>query len=118
MWMPRWLYLPLASDPEGRAYQVLHVLREHRGSAHIVAVLAAGLTPFQAHFGKLGEDGLKNFGWRDWRSELLDIAGLEDRLGRAEALTTELITPAFAALTADEGDEFAALVERVRAHLS
>ena len=107
-----------AYDPHGRAYQVLHVLREHRGSAHIVAVLAAGLTPFQAHYGKLGEDGLKSFGWRDWRTELLDIAGLEDRLGRAEALTNELITPAFATLNNDEADEFAALVDAAHAHVT
>jgi hypothetical protein len=113
-----WRAEPLAGDVEGRAYQVLHVLREHRGSAHIVAVLAAGLTPFQAHFGKLGEDGLKNFGWRDWRAELLDIAGMQDRLGRAEALTTELITPAFATLSDDEGEEFASLVETVRTHVT
>lgn len=113
-----WRAEPLASDPGARAYQVLHVLREHRGSAHIVAVLASGLTPFQAHYAKLGEDGLKNFGWRDWRHELLDIAGLEDRLGRAESLTDELITPAFSALDARERDEFAGLVNVIHAHVS
>jgi hypothetical protein len=113
-----WRSEPLATDAPARAYQILHVLREHRGSAHIVAVLASGLTPFQAHFGKLGEPGLKNFGWRDWRSELLDIAGMETRLAQAETLTTELITPAFAVLSASEADEFAALVINVHSHIS
>lgn len=112
-----WRAEPLASDAAGRAYQVLHVLREHRGSAHIVALLAAGLTPFQAHYGKLGEAGLKSFGWKDWRDDLLNIAGLEDRMVRAEALTTELITPAFAALSASEADEFTSLVRRAHSHL-
>lgn len=113
-----WRSEPLAADAPARAYQVLHVLREHRGSAHIVAVLATGLTPFQAHFGKLGEAGLKNFGWRDWRSDLLDIAGMENRLAQAEELTNELITPAFSALSAPEAVEFAGLVAAVNAHTS
>ena len=113
-----WRSEPLAADTPARAYQVLHVLREHRGSAHIVAVLATGLTPFQAHFGKLGEAGLKNFGWRDWRSELLDVAGMENRLARAEELTTELITPAFGALSATEASEFASLIATMHDHTS
>ena len=112
-----WRAEPLAGDPAGRAYQVLHVLREHRGSAHIVAILAAGLTPFQAHYGKLGEAGLKSFGWKEWKEDLLNIAGLEDRLHRAEALTTELITPAFGALSPSEATEFAALVDGLHQHL-
>jgi hypothetical protein len=113
-----WRAEPLPTDAEGRAYQILHVLREHRGSAHIVALLAAGLSPFQAHYGKTGEAGLKNFGWRDWRSELLDVAGIEERLSRAELLTTELITHAFEVLTDDEADEFDTLVDRVFTHTS
>lgn len=113
-----WRSEPLAADAPARVYQVLHVLREHRGSAHIVALLATGLTPFQAHFGKLGESGLKNFGWRDWRSDLLDIAGMENRLAQAEELTTELITPAFSVLSAAEAIEFASLVAAVHTHTS
>lgn len=41
---------PLASDPPARAMQLLTVLREFRGSVHLVAVLAQLLEPRIAHF--------------------------------------------------------------------
>ena len=103
-----WRAEPLPEDGPGRAYQVLHVLREFRGSAHLVAVLAAGLTPFQAHTAKEGAVGAKQFGWR---TEVSDIAGATERLARAEELTDELVMTAFSALTPTEGDEFVALVD-------
>jgi hypothetical protein len=104
-----WKTEPLPDDDAGRAYQVLHVLREHRGSAHLVGVLAAGLTPFQAAASKLGERA-KSFGWRD---ELGDVNGLVDRLATAERLTDELTAPAYAALEDDEAEEFEALVDAI-----
>ena len=36
------------TQPGGRAALALHVLREHRGGAHLSAVQAAGLTPLQS----------------------------------------------------------------------
>jgi hypothetical protein len=107
-----WRAEPLPDDGPGRAYQVLHVLREFRGSAHLVAVLAAGLTPFQAHAAKHGAEGAKQFGWK---TEIVDIAGTAERIARAEDLTDELVAPAFASLNSTESDEFIALVDAAHA---
>lgn len=40
-----WRAQPVPSDAPGRAAQLLHVLREHRGGAHLTAVRVAGLGP-------------------------------------------------------------------------
>lgn len=111
-----WRAEPLPEDAAGRAYQVLHVLREHRGSAHIVAVLASGLSPFEAKVGKDGS-GAKSFGWADWKEDLLDISAVQTKLARAERLTDELVGPAYSSLTAEESAEFVELVSRVHAAL-
>ena len=111
-----WRAEGLSDDPAGRAYQVLHVLREHRGSAHIVAVLASGLSPFEAKVGKDGQ-GAKSFGWPEWKEDLLDIGAVQTKLARAERLTDELVGPAYGSLTDDEGQEFVELVARVHAAL-
>jgi len=41
---------PLAEDPAGRAMQLVSVLREFRGSAHLAAVIASLLDPRIAHY--------------------------------------------------------------------
>ncbi|HXW38184.1 MAG TPA: hypothetical protein VEJ44_00705, partial [Acidimicrobiales bacterium] len=41
---------PLAGDPPARAMQLVTVLREYRGSAHLVAIVAQLLDPKIAHF--------------------------------------------------------------------
>lgn len=43
-----WAALPLPDDPVERAAQLLQVLREHRGAAHVLAVLGTGLDPLTA----------------------------------------------------------------------
>jgi hypothetical protein len=55
---------PLVDDLPGRAMQLLTVLREFRGSAHLVGVRAAGLDSRTAHFAKRPND-VKMFGWTD-----------------------------------------------------
>jgi len=42
--------LPLVDDLPGRAMQLAASLREYRGSAHLVAVRASGVSAIQAHF--------------------------------------------------------------------
>lgn len=111
-----WRAEALPDDATGRAYQVLHVLREHRGSAHIVAVLASGLRPFEAKVGKDGR-GAKSFGWAEWKEDLLDIGAVQTKLARAEALTDELVTPAYSVLSEDESADFIELVATVHAAL-
>ncbi len=87
------LATPLASDPAARAYQLVTMLREHRGSAHLLAVISVGLSPRAAHAIKRPND-LELFGWTPE-----DIPELTDderaALVEAERITDALVGPAF-----------------------
>lgn len=94
----------------GRLALALHVAREHRGGAHLVAVAAQGLEPLQAVMsGRYGEANARFFGWPE--PYPAPEAG-RAQMTAAEALTDEIVEPAFAALSASELDE---LVSGVRA---
>ena len=89
------------------------MLREARGSTHLLAVRACGLSPRVAHQIKRPND-VKTFGWEE-----LEIT--EDhraRHQRAEELTDELMEPAFATL--DERGREALLrgLERISAAMA
>jgi hypothetical protein len=85
-----------ADDPAAMALQKAAVLRELRGSAHLCAVVASGLDDSVAHAIKRPND-TKTFGW-DPAPEI--PAGAQAQLARAEDLTDEILSPAFAALSA------------------
>ena len=87
---------PVVDDAPGRAMQLAAVLRELRGSAHIVAVLASGLTPEKAHFVRRPEM-YKSFGY----DEANPPAVTDDdktRLAASDTLTDQLLLPAFSVL--------------------
>jgi hypothetical protein len=102
---------PLAEDLPGQAMQHLAVLREFRGSAHIVAVLASGLTPKIAHAIKR-PDMMKSFGWGE--ETVATTAAQATALESAETLTDRLVAPAFSALTADEATAFLAALANLK----
>jgi hypothetical protein len=96
-----WRAVPRADDAPARVIQLAQVLREHRGGAHVVAVLSSGLTPLQAVLaGGGGEGNAAFFGWPEPYAAVAD--GLRARRDAAEALTDEIVAPAYAAL--DEGE--------------
>lgn len=86
----------LVEDVAGRALQIIDVLREFRGSAHLLALRACGVDARTAHFIKA--PGLAAmFGWpADAGPDISD----EQRAAveAAEVLTDDLVRPAFAAL--------------------
>lgn len=87
---------PLPDDPCGRAMQLVATLRELRGSAHLVALLASGLAPVTAH--RIHRpDMVGTFGWDE---ETLPKLTDKDRglLQAADALTDRLVGPAYAVL--------------------
>jgi hypothetical protein len=91
---------PLSDDPAGRALQLTAVVRELRGSLHLVAVLAAGLSTQVAHYLKR-PDAYELFGWTDPPT----VRGSDQaRLEAAEHMTDELVVGAFSAVTSDEAD--------------
>ena len=87
---------PLAEDPAGRAMQLVAVLRELRGSAHLLAVRAVGLDAKTAHWISRPDD-IAMFGWSEAEAPVVTD---DDRAAmvEAEALTDRLVTPAYAAL--------------------
>lgn len=107
-----WRALPRVDDLPGRAMQLTNVLREHRGSAHVCAIAAAGLTGAQAHFLSKGEAQMAMMGWQEpWP----DVNGLEDRLAEAETDTDEMVATAFAVLDETAADAFARVVSEIGA---
>ena len=87
---------PLAQDLAGRAMQLVAVLREFRGSAHLIAVRANGLTTKQAHFSKRPND-VAMFGWTPEDAPVLDDA-VANKMKAAEDLTDQIVLPAFSVL--------------------
>jgi len=115
-----WRALPLADDAAGRVLQLIHCLRELRGGLHLIAVRASGLSPFEAVLigGSPRTDGptqARLFGWGE-RVDATEVsAAMRERWDAAEALTDELIAPAFAALDDTAGKELVELLRQAYA---
>ncbi len=112
-----WRAEPLPSDGPGRAYQLLHVMREWRGSVHVVAVAASGLTPVEAILaGAGGEEQARLLGWEP---PFVDVSDLADVRRSAEDVTDDLQIGAYeTALEPRERAELVALVGLVQRALS
>jgi hypothetical protein len=87
---------PLVDDVAGRAMQLVTVLREFRGSAHLIALRASGLDAKTAHHIRRPDDG-ELFGWS---ADDAPTITAEDRAtwAIAEQLTDRIVLPAYAAL--------------------
>jgi hypothetical protein len=107
---------PRADDAAARAFQLVAVLRELRGSQHLVAVLAQGLTAEKAHLIKRPND-YKTFGYDEASAPEVTDA---DRaaMTAAEALTDRLALPAFSVLDDTGAAAFAAGVKAIGAALA
>lgn len=89
-----------AADAPGRAMQLIAILREFRGSAHLVALRAVGIKSSTAHFIKR-PDMWKQFGYTEQDAPQVDGAVMK-KMDEAENLTDSIVEPAFAVLTQDE----------------
>ncbi|MFF5426369.1 MULTISPECIES: hypothetical protein [unclassified Streptomyces] len=96
-----------ADDPAGAAMQRIHVLREHRGACHLVAVRLSGLSAREAMVVNLGVEQAARYGWGEPQPV---ASSLVPRWQRAERLTDELQAPLYATLTDRERAEFAQCV--------
>ena len=88
--------MPLAEDIPARAMQLAASLREFRGSAHLIAIRAVGLTSKQAHYVKRPND-VKGFGWGEDDAPVVDDQ-VRALMVQAENLTDALCIPAYAVL--------------------
>jgi hypothetical protein len=90
---------PLPETAPARAYQLTAVLREFRGSAHLLAVVACELEPRLAHALRR-PDSYALFGWTD--SLPLGTDADRAKLAAADALTDRLVGAAFSVLGPEE----------------
>ncbi len=86
-----------AEDLPGRALQLVAVLRELRGSAHLLAVVASGVAPEVAHAMQRPDD-VATFGWNP-APQVTDAD--RTNLEAAEALTDRLLIRAYESLDDD-----------------
>jgi hypothetical protein len=104
---------PLPDDLPARAMQLVAVLRELRGSAHLLAVVASGLSPKVAHY-LSRPDAFTLFGWTEGEEPAVSEAERQ-ALAEAERLTDRLLLPAYGVLDGDGRDALAVGIERLAA---
>ena len=95
---------PLADDVPGRALQLAAVLRELRGSAHLLALVATGIAPEVAHAVKRPEM-VGPFGW-DPGPDLSTFN--EDLRRQAEDLTDRIVGAGLVGLSQAQADALVA----------
>lgn len=106
---------PLVDDLPGRSMQLLTVLRELRGSAHLLAVRAVGLDARTAHWIARPGD-IAMFGWsEDDPPPVTDEA--RSLLEAAETMTDRLVVPSFAVLDDRGQQDLLTGLERIGAAL-
>lgn len=108
-----WRAVPLPDDDVARATQLLHVMREHRGGVHLVAVLACGLSPLQAIL--TGHGGSGNASFFGYEEPFEDVTGLTTARSQAEELTDRLSAAPFDVLDHDERVELHELLRAASA---
>jgi hypothetical protein len=106
-----WRGEPMPDDAPARAAHVIHVLREHRGSAHVVAVVATGLSALEAILTQSGAEHAKFFGWTE---PMPEVGSLSDRREGAEELTDRLVAPAFTSVSDEELARFTEVLSLCR----
>ncbi len=105
---------PLPDDPAARAYRNVCILRELRGSVHLLAIVATGMSPLVAHTIRRPDD-VTSFGWET----APDISDDDRaRLDVADELTNRLLVPSIEALTDAQRDAFVAAVDAIGASLA
>ncbi len=106
-----WQVQTRALDVPGRCYQLIHVLRELRGSCHIVAVVAHGLSPLAAILANPGSAGVEQAQRFGWEGPFPDSGVLKATFSSAEELTDQQMARHLAVLNADERSRLVELVE-------
>lgn len=106
-----WRAVPLPDDPPARVAQLAHVLREHRGGLHAVAVVASGLTALEAIVASRPQDA----GFFGWPAPYPDPGdAVRRRRVWAEKLTDDLVGVAYGVLAAAEAAELVGLLDEAR----
>lgn len=107
---------PLPDDAPARAMQLTSVLREYRGSAHLVALVASGLSPFTAHYVKRPEMWAM-FGWQEGDAPEVTDA-VRATLGEVERATDRMVLPAFSVLDGGQRDAMLGCLQQMKVVLA
>jgi hypothetical protein len=104
-----WRAMPLPEHaPGGRAAILLHLLREHRNAAHLLATRVSGLSPLEAVVaGPEGEAGAVAYGWQPPYPK---VPPLVRRRLWADAVTDRIAGQAYEVLTLAERAELLGLL--------
>lgn len=104
-----WRSVPLPADGPGRATQLAHVLREHRGGHHAIAVLASGLDPLLAVLAR--DDGATRARQLHWAEPFPPLTDeIRVRRRAIEELTDDLAAPPYTVLDDAEAEELKILL--------
>jgi hypothetical protein len=110
-----WCALPRPDDPPARVAHLAHLLREHRGAAHLAAVRAAGLTPVEATITRDG--GPRRARFLCWPPPYPRVTPqLLRRRAEVEEHTDRLAAPAYAGLDGAAGERLRALLAAAYGH--
>jgi hypothetical protein len=116
-----WRAQPRPDDVNARAALTMHVLRELRGGAHIIAIAACGITPLQAVLASPAAPPRSGPVWAEhlgWTGPFPDATTAREARLEAERLTSRIIAPAYGAIGDTALEEFAELVETTRNAIS
>lgn len=112
-----WRAMPIPDDsPGARAAVLAHLLREHRGGAHLLAIRASGLTPLEAIIS--GPDGVAGATAFGWQPPYPAFEPLVRRRSWAEALTDRIAGEAYRALDPVERADFVDVLDAALASVS
>jgi hypothetical protein len=112
-----WRAQPQPDDVNARAALTMHVLRELRGGAHIIAVNACGITPLDAVLASPAPPPRSGPVWAEhlgWSGPFADPLAAREARAEAERLTSRMLVPIYGSIGDDALDEFAELVETTR----
>ena len=112
-----WRAQPEPDDVNARVALTMHVLRELRGGAHIIAILACGLTPLGAVLASPAPPPRSGPVWAEhlgWSGPFGNADASREARMEAERLTSRILRPIYGSIGDDELAEFAELVETTR----
>ena len=110
-----WRAAVVPAEAPARCAHLMHVLREHRGACHGVAVVSHGLAPLTAVLAnQRGADNAEEYGWR---GPFPDVTDADRALRhRVEEATDDLVAQAYAGLPPGERAELLRLLTAAEQH--
>jgi hypothetical protein len=112
-----WRAQPQPDDVNAGAALTMHVLRELRGGAHIIAVNACGITPLQAVLASPAPPPRSGPVWAEhlgWEAPFEEAEPHREARAESERLTSRIVAPIYGSIGEPALEEFAELVETTR----